>query len=314
MARHAFGVDAAGTVSHSFQEENDDFFDWRIGGDGRLDLTRRSSVFGRVDYSLDTEADSSAEAEGAANDIHSIGTTAGYQFTGRKFGYLLDLGADREDFSGEGSGDRDNTTYTLNQRFDHRSTDRLTLFVAPQYSYTAFDQEVADDGEQRNAQEATGLIGADFSFRSPMALAAAIGYTRLFFDDPVREDTDSAVASGTFSWRAGALTSFELSASHALELTTVDEADARTDTTLQLRAGRQLGANMSLLGEIGATYADFQDIDRNDIDLRAGVSVARRLTNHFFLSLAYEYEQRLSDEDGAEFHENRAVIGLSVIY
>lgn len=314
LARHAFGFDAAGTASHSFQEDDNDFFDWRIGGDGRFDLTRKSSVFGRLDYSLDTEDESSADAEGAVNDIESIDATTGYQFTGRKIGYLIDLGVNRENFSGDQSADRDNTGYSANQRVDFKPSEQLTLFFSPQYELTVFDEEVADDGEERDAQEATGLVGFDYKFRSPMALAAAIGYTRLFFDDPDRDDEDSVVASGTFAWQSGARTSFELSASHDLELTTVEDADARRSTALALRGQRQLGANMSLLGEVGTTYIDFQDIDRADIDLRAGVGVARRLADNFFLSLAYQYEQRFSDEDGEDFYENQALIGLSVIY
>lgn len=314
LARHQLGLDASATSSHSFQEDNDDYFDWVVGADGRLDLTRKSSILGTVDYSLDTEDDSSSDAGGSANDIEAINGNVGYEFSGNKFGYLLNVGARRQDFSGDGSADRDNTTYEINQRLGHRTTPRLSLFVSPQYSYTKFDRESADDGEGRNAHLATGLIGGDLTFRSPVTLSAAVGYARLFFEDPDREDTDSIIASSTLNWQASPLTSLELSASHALELTTLDDADARTDTAIALGVSRQVGLNTSLLGELGATYTDFRDIDRNDIDLRAGIGLARRLTDHLFFSLAYQYEQRLSEEDGSDFYENQALMGLSIIY
>ncbi|MGI9499885.1 MAG: outer membrane beta-barrel protein, partial [Geminicoccaceae bacterium] len=314
LARHQFGVNATATASHSFQEDNDDFVDWQVGADGRLDLTRRSGVFGRVDYGLNTEDDSSADAEGQANDLESINGNVGYDFRGNRFDYLIDFAAVRSDFSGGGSADRDNTTYQVNQRLSHRTTPRLTLFVTPQYTYSLFDEDVADDGEGRDAQTITGLVGADVALRAPITLSAAAGYTRLLFDDSGRDDSDSVVANGTLGWQISPLSSLELSASHSLELTTVDGAAARTSTALALGLTRQVGLDTSLRGEVGSTYSDFRGIDRNDVDLRAGVGVAHRLSDHFFLSLAYQYERRLSDQDDTDFYSNEGLVGFSVIY
>lgn len=314
LPRHEFGVDARGTTSHSFQAENEDYFDWQVGAETRLDLTRKSRVFGRVDYSLDTEDDSSADAESNANDIESINGNVGYGFAGNKIGYTLNLDVARQDFSGENSADRDTTTYGVSQRIDHKTTPRLTLFVSPQYSYTKFDEEIADDGEGRDSHSATGLIGADMTLRSLVTLSTAVGYTRLFFEDSGREDTDSAVANALLGWQASPQLNLQLAANHELELTTVDGADASATSSLQLAANRLIGLDMSLLGEVGVSYTDFKDSSRSDLDLNAGVGLARRLTENLFLSLAYRYQQRFADEGGTDFYENQALLGLSIIY
>lgn len=313
LKRHAFGVDASATTSHSFRDSNDDYLDWLVGADGRLDLTRRSSVFGQISYNLDTEDDSSAEAEGNANDVHSIDGSTGYQFRGNKFNYRLDLSAFREEFSGEGSADRDNTTYGIDQFLEHRTTERLTLFVAPQYAYTTFDEETDDDGEGRDTHSATGLVGGDLAFRVPINVSAAIGYTRLFEESG--QDTDSVVANAALAWQATPLTSLNLFASHALELTTLEGADASTLSTLGIGVNRQIGTSTTLASEITTTYTDFRGLARNDYDLSATLGLARRLTDHLFLSLAYRFEQRFStDDDVEEFNTNSVVLGLSAIY
>ncbi|MEM7045668.1 MAG: outer membrane beta-barrel protein, partial [Pseudomonadota bacterium] len=314
LARHSYGFDATATTSHSFQEDNDDYVDWAVGADGRLDLTRRSSVTARATYTQDTEDDSSAEAEGEDNDSQSIIGNVGYQYGRNRFGYLAGLGVRRQDFSGPGSADRDNTTFSINQRVSLQRNDRLTLFVTPQYSYTAFDVEVADDGDEPDTHAVTGLVGFDFAFRAPVLLTASAGYTRLFFEDPDLNDVDSVVGSGTVGWLIDPLTTFDLTANHTIEVTTLDDATATTTTSLDLNASRQIGLNTSISGQLGATYIDFQDIDRSDIDLRAGTGLTYRLTSNLFLGLAHQYTRRLSEQDGAEFYENQTVVGLTLLY
>ncbi len=314
LARHEFGLNANVTSGYSFQNENDDYLDWVIGADGRLDLTRKSSVFGDVSYSRETEDDSSAEAEGEANDIHSINGGTGYRLTGNKFTYQLGLSAQREEFSGEESADRDNTTYGINQILQHQTTERLTLFVTPQYSYTAFDEDTDDDGEGRDTQSITGLVGADFAFRSPVNVSAAVGYTRLI-EDSNQDDTDSVVANGGLSWQATPLTSLNLSASHTLELTTVDGADATRQSELAIGSSHQIGSSMALSGEVTGTFTDFEGLSRNDYDLAATLGLARRLADNVFLSLIYQFDQRLStDDDVDQFNTNSVALGLSLIY
>jgi hypothetical protein len=314
LARHSFGVDAIGTTSHSFQQENDDYFDWELGGDTRLDLTRRSALSGRVSYSQDTEADSSAEAEGEPNDVQTINSNAGYQFSGNRFGYLAEFGLNRSNFSGDGSADRDQTDYRVGQRLSHSTTNKLTLFVSPQYAYSTFDEDVAADGEGRDTQTVTGLVGADWAHSSALALSAAAGYTRLFIEDSGRDDTDSLTGSAALDWRFDPRTNVTLSASHALSLTTVDDAAARTDTAVELAVGRTLGPETAGQLKLSTVYTDFKDLARDDLQMSAGLGLAHRLREHFFLTLAYQYQQRLSDDAGAEFYENQALVGLTVVY
>ncbi len=314
LARHQFGVDARATSSYSFQDDDEDIFDWVVGADSRIDLTRRSSVFGRLEYSFDTEDDSSADAGGITNDIEVIDADIGYQLRRDKIRYIADGGVRREDFSGEGSGDRDNNTIELNQTLQHQTTRQLTLFASPQYAYTVFDQKVADDGEERNAHNATLLVGADLALGATLTLSGAVGYSQLIFESSDQSDAGTGVASASLEYRPDALTAIELSGSRLLEISTLDGADARIDTAIGLDLTRQVGLDTSLSANVGATFADFDGIDRNDVDLAGGAGITYRLTDNLFFTLAYQYERRLSNDDGVEFDENRGIAGFSVIY
>lgn len=314
LARHQFGVDARATSSYSFQDDDEDIFDWVVGADSRIDLTRRSSVFGRVEYSFDTEDDSSADAGGVTNDIEVIDADFGYQLRRDKIRYIADAGVLREDFSGDDSGDRDNTTFELNQTVQHQTTRQLTLFASPQYAYTVFDREVADDGEVRDAHNATLVVGADLALSASLTLSGAAGYSQLIFENSDQGNSGTGIASTTLEYRPNSLTAIELSGTRSLEISTLDGADARIDTATNLGLTRQVGLDTSLSANVGATFVDFNGIDRKDIDLAAGAGVTQRLTDNLFFTLAYQYERRLSNDDGVEFDENRAIVGLSVIY
>jgi len=314
LARHQFGADARITSGYSFQDDDEDIFDWVVGTDARLDLTRRSSVFGRVEYSFDTEDDSSADAGGITNDIEVIDADVGYQLRREKIRYIVDGGARRENFSGDESADRDNTTFELNQTLQHQTTRKLTLFASPQYAYTVFDQQVANDGEVRDAHNGTFLVGADLSLSAALTLSGAVGYSQLIFENSDQGNSGTAIASTTLEWRPNSLTSVELSGSRLLEISTLDGADSRVDTAASLGLTRQVGLDTSLSANVGATFSEFNGIDREDVDLSAGAGLTRRLTDNLFFTLAYQYERRLSNDDGVEFDENRALLGLSLIY
>ena len=314
LARHQFGVDARATSSYSFQDDDEDIFDWVVGADSRIDLTRRSSVFGRLEYSFDTEDDSSADAGGITNDIEVIDANIGYQLRNDKIRYIADAGVLREDFSGDDSGDRDNTTFELNQTFQHQTTRQLTLFASPQYAYTVFDREVADDGEVRDAHNATLLVGADLALNAALTLSGAVGYSQLIFENSDQSNAGTGIASTALEYRPSSLTAIELSGIRSLEISTLDGADARTDTAVALGVTRQVGLDTSLSAEVGATFVDFDGIDRKDVDLAGGAGITHRLTDNLFFTLAYQYERRLSNDDGVEFDENRGIAGFSVIY
>ena len=317
-ARHSIGVGAGASTGTALKDTTDDFFDWRVTADGRLDLTRNSRLNAAVGYSRDVEDDESVDAEDDDGDIpiHSIDANLGYNINGERIGLGVGATVSRLDVEDEDFEDRDRTTYGLNGRVRYNWSQDLTLSVGPRYRYSVFDEDVADDGDGRDAQEFGIQFGAGYKASRTIRTRAALGYSLVTFDDPDRGDNDTATGSAGLTWAPGNGTTLNLEASRTLDLTIVDDEDSRTTTrgSATLAHRLQLGSRSALSSSLGLSISRFSDLDRTDRNLVAGLTYGYRLTEHAALAASYRFSQRDSDDEDADYYRNLISIGVTVSY
>ncbi len=315
LRRHQFGLEASATTGHSTNDIEEDFLDWEVGADGRFDLDRQHALRGGANASLAQEADSSAEVDdGGEAELNIIGGTFGYLFNGRWLDISLDGIVDREEFSGENTDDRDNTTYTAAANLTHDWSRTLSFFVTPSYSIIEFDEETGDDGEGRDAHEVTGLIGAEYRPRPRFRFGGSVGYSQAFFDDPDIDDNGSVVGSLTSRFAYNSRTDFAVTASREIDVTTVDGSASETATSVTAGVTRLLAQNHALNTELTYLHTDFESINRTDQDLSADIEYFYRFNDHLVFNIGYQYLTRFSDDANEEFYENRVRAGITIAY
>lgn len=316
MRRHQLGAEVSGTAGYSVKGVEEDFLDWSAGVDGRFDFDRRNKVRGGVTAVLAQEADSSAEADDNDDDatLNEIAGNLGYFFSGRTTDVFLDGLVERQEFSGDDTADRDNTTYTASTRIAQKFGKRFSVFVSPSYGYTVFDEELSNDGLGRDAYAITGLIGAEYKPRPRLSVGGALGYSQAFFDDPNVDDNGSPIGSLDVSFGYDSKTDLGLSAVRQLDITTVDGSASDILTTISAKVVRLLSTKQALVPKITYQNAEFDGIDRIDQDLTAGLDYFLRLSDHIVFNAGYQYLERFSDDANEEFRENQARVGVTVIY
>jgi hypothetical protein len=317
-ARHSLGFGASGTAATAVKNQAEDIFDWNIGADGRVDLSRRDKINAAIGYSRDTQDDEDVDAEDNQDDvpIHLIDASLGYVAGGDVIGYRFGGNVSRLDVEGSDFDDRDRTTLGLNASTFYRFSDRLSVSVGPSYSYATFDESEADDGDGRDSQSASFQIGGGYKVSRTINSSAAVGYSVLWFDDPDRETSDSAVGSLGLTWNAGAGTTLTLGASRTLNVTVVDDSDSRTTTTgsATLSHNLKLGARSAVSSSLGYSISEVSDLDRTDQNVSASLGYGYRLTEHAFFSAGYRFSRRDSDDKDADFYRNLISLGLSISY
>jgi len=315
LRRHQFGAEASVTKGHSLNGIEEDFLDWEVGADGRFDLNRQHALRGGAKGSMVQEADSSAEVDdGDEAELNVISGTLGYFFGGRWLDASLDGIVDREEFSGDNTDDRDNTTYTASVNLTQKWSKSLSFFVAPSYAITEFDEEVGDDGEGRDSDEITGLIGFEYRPQPRFRIGGSLGYSQAFFDDSDIDDNGSVV--GTLNTRVAynSRTDFEVAASREIDVTTVDGSASETATTVSAGVTRLLAQNHALSTELTYLHTDFDGLNRTDQDLSADVEYFYRFGDHLVFNLGYQYLTRFSDDASEEFYENQVRAGITIAY
>ena len=317
-ARHSIGFDAGATAATALKNEPEDIFDWRVGADGRLDLSKQDKVDAAVSYRNETEDDESIDADDDQDDIliHLFDASIGYRHAGQTVGYSLGTNVARRDGDSRVFDDRDRTTLGLRASTSYAFSDRVSLFLGPSYSYAIFDEDVAEDGEGRNSQIINLLIGGSYKASRTISTNASIGYAYTTFDDSDRDDDDSAIGNIGLTWDAGAGFRLRLGASQSLGVTIVDGEDTRKTTTGFARLGHRLtlGSRSAISSSITYRISDYSDFDRTDRDLGASLSFGYRLTEHAFFNAGYRFSRRDSDEDDAEYYRNLISLGVSLSY
>lgn len=317
-ARHSLGFGASGTAARALKNVADDFFDWRVGADGRLDLSRQSKIGTAIGYSHDTEDGESVDAEDDQDDLstHAFNASLSYDHSGDTIGYSLAGSASRLDAEGSDFDDRDRTTLGGRASASYALSDRLSFSAGPSYSYSTYDEEVANDGAGRDAQIVNIRVGGKFKASRTISTSASVGYGYAAFDDANREDDDKVVGNLGLTWNAGAGTILQLRAGQTLGLTVVDDADTRTTTTGSaiLTHRLKLGNRSVLSSSLSYRISAFSDLDRTDHDLAAGLAYAYRLTEHVFMNAGYRFSRRASDDNDADFYRNLISLGISFAY
>ncbi len=313
LRRHALGAEVGITGGSSLDGTEDDFLDWVAGVDGRYDLTRQSSLNAVASGTVFREDDSSVEADDDDATIANFSAGTGYFFDGRLWDFSLGGVTEFERFSDEDTDERDNTSYTLNTRVVHRLSERLAIFVSPQYTLNEFDG-VGDDGQDRDSTELTGLVGVDTQLRPRLTLGGSIGYTQAFFEDSELEENGSVVGSLDARYAYDARTDYRLSASRSVDVTTVDEAATEISTVVTGQVTHLLTPKHAVTAQVDYANNSFDDGDRTDNDITGALSYFFRFHPNFVFNLGYQYFTRISDEDDEEFYENQIFIGLTVAY
>ncbi|MGI9492009.1 MAG: outer membrane beta-barrel protein, partial [Geminicoccaceae bacterium] len=281
-ARHSLGFEAAGTAAEALKSGSEDFFDWRIGADGRVDLSEQRKINAAVGYRYDTEDDESVDAEDDQDDLsfHLFDASLSYNVQGDTLGYSVGSSVSRLDAEGSDFDDRDRTALGVRASTSYAFSDRLSIFAGPSYRYSTFDEDVADDGDGRDAEVISAQIGAGYRASRTISTSASIGYSYAAFDDPDREDDDTAIGNIGLTWSPGYGTTLQLGAGRTLGLTVIDNADARTTTTGDaiLSHRLRLGSRSAISSSLSYQISEYSDLDRTDHNIGASLGYGYRLT------------------------------------
>jgi hypothetical protein len=317
-ARHSLGLNASATAATALKDSTDDFVDWRIGADGRVDLSRRKQIIAGIGYSREVEDDETADAEDQDGDvpIDYLDAELRYRASGDRLGYSLGVDVKRVDFDDGDFDDRDNTSLNFGGNLNLNWSERLTFSAGPSYRRISYDEDVADDGDSRDAERFGFRIGAGYRASRTISARAALGYAQLNFDDAGRDDEDSATASTGLNWAPGHGVNLGLQASRSLGVSIVDDEDSaiRTTGTATVSHRLPLGHRSTLTSSLTLGVSRLSDFDRTDKTLIGGLTYAHKLTEYAFFTSSYRYSQRASNDDDADYYRNLISLGVTLRY
>ncbi len=303
--RHALSAGAEINAGRYLDNDSEDYEDWRIYTDGRLDLAN-GRVTGNVSHADQHEERTSPD------DFQNGGRPAdptGFTLDAFSLAWLYAPGRvsvkpalsyedfqfdDNVDTDGNAinNADRDRRSLRASVRPAYAVAEGYDVFVEAAGTVVDYDQSVDESGFERSSDGAEVLVGSTLNPAGKTFGEAYVGYRRWSYDDPRFEDIDGLAFGVDLKWNVTGLTTLGLLGESTIESTTIEDASGIQRTALGVTADHELLRNLVLSLALEWANEDFQGIDREDELLTAGFSAKYLLNRHFYAYLGIDHEER----------------------
>lgn len=319
-SRHSLNL-RAGLAQQLYADNNDeDRFDWDVGGDGRIDITRDTNIGAGLSYAQLHEDRGAPNAIGLAAEPTeyslfraNVGlnhrfnrVTTGVGATYANYDYdtvpLIGGGTLNQDF-------RDREEYTQFVRLGYDVSPDTNVYVRGTLNQREYDQKPPAVALNRDSDGYAVVGGADFRLTNLAQGGVYVGYQTQDYDDPTLPEIDGLAFGANVDWFVTTLTTVRFEAASSIEETIAAGASGYTDNSAGIRVDHELMRNVILGGSASFANQNFEGIARDDDVVRAGLGVDYLLNRNFSLRLGYDYTDRDSSVTGLDYTRNE--VGLT---
>jgi len=314
-----------------------DYNDFTLSSDGRLDVDRDTQIFGGIGYSVRHEPVYSVNNPAVINPAFTttvpeqytdLAANAAIQHTFNRLTVRLDANYDKFDFSNVTATDgtlirMDLQNYdqeTLTLKTSYELVPGRQVYVLGSYDWRNYEFPADLTGVNRTSQGYTAAGGFTFDLTGITFLDVYAGYLRQNYIAPLR-DAMGPTGGAKLTWNVTPLTTVTGTAARGVAETILPGASSYLVTTAQLKVDHELLRNLILDGNIGYEMDNFQGVTRTDKLYSAGASAKYLINRHFSVNLAYTYLARTSTAatplpgefpiGGSGFNFNQSIVLLS---
>jgi hypothetical protein len=313
-SRHGLGMQAFGEIRRNAIHQTEDAEEGGVSLTGRLDVTDVDYLSGFASYSREaddrSDPDDAGQSQLSLFDRYVAQTRYGHQFT--RFSVRVDARLQRLDYVHSFDNDRDRNEFRIGPRFSYEISPSLSAFVETSYLDRNYDAAVDDNGVDRDTQTYQALAGFAFDLGPVMTGEIAAGALHAEFDDPNFDAVTEPAVEGSLNWSVTELTTVTGRIAREATTTTQLGSSGKIVSHASLRVEHELRRNVLLGAQLDLRNEDYQGDNRvdNRIDVQIGGSYL--INRNASVSLGYQYRNRMSNEETAEFDENIVRLGVDL--
>lgn len=302
-------------VDHAFYSDNskEDYTDYGVGLDGRIDVTRTANIFGGVG------ARHLHEDRGSPDDTRGVEPTEydrydanlGATYKPNRLGVTVEGTWRRLDYDNVATStgaiinnqDRDRDVFGQRLRVGYDVQPGYTAFVQGSLNQRKYDTRPDRNGFDRNSDGWRLNAGVEFSVTNLIDGEIYAGYLEQSYDDP-RLDTNSGMDfGGRLVWAPTQLTSVKASLAREVSETTSAGASSYLATIASLRVDHELMRNVLVGARASYTNNDYDGINRSDDIWGLGVDGKYFITSRFFAGAQAGWTDRDSNVAGQSYDQ-----------
>jgi hypothetical protein len=195
-------------------------------------------------------------------------------------------------------------------RVGYEVSSAIVPFAEVAYQPRIHELPVDRSGLRRDSQGGFARAGLAFNASDIWSGEVALRYDYRDFKDSTLATAAALGLDASVVWRPSRLTSLTFTASSGLGETSTAGASAIGNWTGQATLAHTLRDNIVLSAGLGANYASYQGIARDELTLRADVAVSYLLSRNVELAVRYAFTDFLTGSPGGDYVESRLSAGL----
>ena len=322
-SRHSLSAFARGTIARYQDFDAENYEDWDVGANGRLDITRASNIAGGVNFASITEPRTSSNAPASTREPVSYDLASSFLAASHVAGRVkLSARGDRREFDYQDAvtlggtlvdqDNRDRTISSLTGRVDVALSPATALFVQATTNKRDYDTAVSALLPARDSEGYEVLAGANFEVGAVARGEIAVGYIAQDFDAAVYDEIDGFGGRAQLEWFPTQLTTVTTFGSRTIEDSGIVGSGGYLSTSIGARVDHELMRNVLLNAEASLSTDAYEGIDREDQRLQLSVGGTYLLNRNVGVSLSVGRFEQTSDglAGGAEFDANRLTATL----
>lgn len=319
-SRHSLDLVAEADVGRYDDNGAEDFDDYAVGANLRLDLTRASALrFGG-------RFDSVHEDRFAPDDVNGVEPTeyersvftAGYARRSGRVAVRAEAGLRRWNYYDVDStlgtvnnDDRDRSEVSLSLRAGYEWRPQIEFYVQAGVDNRDYDDDADDNGLDRSSDGANVAVGVQAALSGASYVEGFAGYSKRDYDDGLLDSLDTPWFGGRLVWNPTGLTTVTLEGRRAIEETTFDQASGYVATRLGVGVDHELKRNLLLRAGGYTQTNDYEGVDREDDVTYLELGATYMMNRNLWVLLDYTRRERdVSPNDTSDYEMD--VIRLTV--
>lgn len=313
---HALNLGAGANIGRYKDNSHEDYEDFILKVDGRLDITRRSNFSGAINYSRRHEERSSPDDVGGAkpSEYDIFAARLGFFQRFNRLSVRLKGDYRQFDFDDAINKDRNRSEYDLSVRAGYEIVPQYEAFVRATYYLREYQDGSDDSGFDRDSDGYEAVVGTVIDFSGVTFGDLFVGYRSQVSDDPALNDVEGITFGAGITWNVGKLTTAKFKVTRIVYETTVTEgadgAAGAFKTSFGATVDHELLRNLLIGGGLDWSRNEFEGVSREDDELAANIYGKYFLNRNLYLSLNYRYRERDSNTSSEDFDRNLIMLKL----
>lgn len=300
---------------------------WKIGSDGRWDISRVATVTGNVNYGEASEAwespNSSTGFQAAPNRFFLTHTDLSAAYQPDRLGLVISGSFDRQNWQNTpiiGGGvlpnsDRNENEFETSAKAFYDFSPGYSTFVTVLYNERSFDQQFDRGGLDRSSHGYHVDGGVDMQLTHLVTGELFLGYFQQFYAQnvPTPLSNVSGLDYGAqIDWFATPVLTVHLTGSRKLADVILVGASGADNKSVSVSADYEFRPNIIVQTNVSYMNSRMIGTSRTDDYPTAGIGVKYLVNRYMSLNVRYNYSNRSSNSVGSDFTDNALNVSISL--